>query len=608
MGARSICVFLTAILFLSAAAGNSSGEYWDSINGEDAFKVIKKVPLPKKKWFGSYPQNYTSWVGGCDFAHFRKLTSRLISARKFFEEVANFSIGYYISGKALGKEASEKAKLAVAVIASFLPREVLKHLEWPTDGSLELQVAKMDSDLGISDYYVFGVAAINFNEGKDWIPLGANVKIRVKPTDREPGMFVKEHPTVIRLSHPRFRLQDLKSRVWEKDIRGKLRPTTVDCVFSYEVYRGKKVAEPGGEKLARRWVQAGSPEKGGLVRGTVLLTKLPKLDFAGLREIHLCSPVNKGPMRRLPDDCAFALLLKHSTVRYKCPDTPPLPKTDEELEIKIKIKGFYTDKSKMIGPDEWRFGWEEIADAVFEGAQLEGAGIRKTTVEHKDTYTILRGIPRKSGWVNVVLKTIDDPLRFERVIEVSESDDRYMVWENLWPRVDYKWGNMHGYVGTLQIGTRKEFKSKRKYKDDKYLNFFIRYQCEIQPEYKKQLDKILDTVVSSLPIQDRKKGRLVVPYFETRGDAESWVRNQLKVVKNITWGDIHQIKAAEKKIKDDKEWIADLEKKGGYDETIKAIKKSAEGDKKYLAKLKQRNMTIKLVRAILRDQYVILNF
>lgn len=437
-------VFVIASLFLSMVVGNSSADWWRPLHFSDGWYALRKVPLPQgyeKYW----------WIGGCDFADVHK---RVMLDMKIWRWVGNTSLSAlisYIVGWGLGggtvagaatgaltEEAKKKAAEAAAAQAlksagggAFLGNLAnlfgynLAELFVPyTIDDLNKNIEFLRSELGISDYYVFGRATRpqgpEGQGGSVTLALGAQMNLRMGSPlgdyfgmgyPRELRVITEDWPRVLRWKTPELDFGKIDSRVWERGITGELRRSTVQRVFAYEVVDGKKIPYTTEGKPSRLPVQPDTPEKGGKIVGKVRLRYLKKLRETGLREVHVCSPVNEGAWAKKLDDYAFAIVINTTTVSAT-PSKKEL-KVGDELVVAVEVKGFHPAKGSIGGSDGKAYPWKKWAGAILRGASLEAPGITETELVHERERTLLKATVKEPGKVKAVLQTRDGPVEWE---------------------------------------------------------------------------------------------------------------------------------------------------------------------------------------------------
>jgi len=412
-------VLVGAVFILGVITTNCSARVFFSGGDEESaagWRVLCDTDLPPG-------YEYYKWYKGYDFVGIRTLVGEVKSQMGVAYMVAGVCLGYVLGvalhylatitiGGKIAITAEQAGLMGSAATAVAQDRSSSYHRD-KKFSSISDQIKQLKG-LGISDYYVFGEAcrapdavmttptSLTLGDRSIWLPLGAWMKLEVMPK--------KPRPRVFRLKDPQFDFRKLGSRVWERSLSGWFQPTTVPFVFAYEVADGQIIPYAGGGgRPAEIKVIPYTPSGGGKVVGTFRLGRHPnpKLRMGGLREIHLCSPVNRGVRVKKLDDYAFAIILNRMTVS-KLVTFPSEPKVDQELEVRVNIPGFHTGISTIHGSDGRQYRWEDIADAIFEGAFLDGAGIKATRIEHQrsNRCTVLRGTPTKPGEVKVVLPTI----------------------------------------------------------------------------------------------------------------------------------------------------------------------------------------------------------
>ena len=436
-------VFVIASLFLSMVVGNSSADWWRATHFSDGWYALRKVPLPQgyeKYW----------WIGGCDFAHVRKF---MMLEMKILRWIGNTSlsalisyiVGWVVGGGsvaatatgALTEEAKKKAAEAAARealksagggaifgnVANLFGYNLAELFVPYTIDDLNKKIEFLRSELGISDYYVFGKAyrpqRPEGQGGSVTLALGARMSLRMGSTRDYFGMgyprelrVIAEHwPRVLRWKTPELDFGKLDSRVWERGITGELRPSTVQRVFAYEVVDGKKIPYTTEGKPSRLPVRLDTPKKGGKIVGKVRLRYLKKLGESGLREVHVCSPVNEGVWAKKLDDYAFAIVINRRTVSA----TPSKKELNvgEKLVVSVEVAGFHPAKATIRASDGKVYPWEDWADAILRGASLQGAGITETEMVHEHERTLLKATAKKPGKVKAVLQTRDGPVEWE---------------------------------------------------------------------------------------------------------------------------------------------------------------------------------------------------
>jgi hypothetical protein len=348
------------------------------------------------KWFAAKLFGEAAVVAGQQATHWDKL-------RGGAEAATGSGVG---TGAAFGVEKGLGKVLGLIGI----------NLEWPQ--TVTDQVRFLETELGISDYYVFGAAKAWVSEVT--LPLGTRMELRIGSSydyynmGYPPGEFriiYDSWPRVLRWKTPDLDFEKLDARVWERDITGKLQPTTVRRVFPYEVVDGKIFPFTREGKPSGLSVQPDTPKKGGKIVGKVSLKYLPQLGESGLREVHVCSPVNEGVWAKKLDDYAFAIVTNKRTVS----PTPSKEKLNvgEELIVSVKIDGFHPAEATMRASDGKVYPWEDWAGAILRGASLKGAGITETDMKHERERTLLKGTPQEPGKVKLVLSTRDGPVVWE---------------------------------------------------------------------------------------------------------------------------------------------------------------------------------------------------
>ncbi len=440
-------IFLSMSLILGAVAAHCPARQiiQDSSLSDEGWRELSYIPLPQE--YKDY-----KWRAGFDFAHLRDV---VIPDMKTGQTIMFVGLAIsmsmlcaaavkWLAAKLLGEAAVVAGQQAThwdklrggaeaatgsgaGTGAAFGVEKGLGkigiNLEWPQ--TVTDQVRFLETELGISDYYVFGAAKAWVSEVT--LPLGTRMQLRIGSSydyynmGYPPGEFriiYDSWPRVLRWKTPDLDFEKLDARVWERDITGKLQPTTVRRVFPYEVVDGKIFPFTREGKPSGLSVRPDTPKKGGKIVGKVSLKYLPQLGESGLREVHVCSPVNQGVWAKKLDDYAFAIVINRRTVSA----TPSKKELNvgEKLVISVEVAGFHPAKATIRASDGKVYPREDWAGAILRGASLQGAGITETKVEHERERTLLKGTPREGGKVNLVLQTRDGPLIWEEVATVED--------------------------------------------------------------------------------------------------------------------------------------------------------------------------------------------
>jgi len=299
-------VLVGAVFILGVITTNCSARVFFSGGDEESaagWRVLCDTDLPPG-------YEYYKWYKGYDFVGIRALVDETKSQMGVFYIVAGVCLGYVLGvalhylatitiGGKIAITAEQAGLMGSAATAVAQDRSSSYHRD-KKFSSISDQIKQLKG-LGISDYYVFGEAcrapdavmttptSLTLGDRSIWLPLGAWMKLEVMPK--------KPRPRVFRLKDPQFDFRKLGSRVWERSLSGWFQPTTVPFVFAYEVADGQIIPYAGGGgRPAEIKVIPYTPSGGGKVVGTFRLGRHPnpKLRMGGLREIHLCSPVNRG--------------------------------------------------------------------------------------------------------------------------------------------------------------------------------------------------------------------------------------------------------------------------------------------------------------------------
>jgi len=430
-------VFLSVVLILSISAVHGAGESFTPKTPTEGWRKLTETPLPQglEDW---------KWVGAFDFAELRDVFlpymggGRLVAyalAGTALGLIFTWGMGKLLAiARGLGYAAKAQVTAGQGAFAGFAGSiaGAIHDIMHPL--SLPEQAQDLKTELGISDYYVFGVASkqwpfprpdipgVEKLAGGMLVPLGAWMKLRVNPA-ADGGRY----PALYSLRVPELDFWKLGSRVWERSLSGQFKSTTVPFVFGYETAQGRIIPYQRGEKPPTFLVRAHTPAKGGRILGSFRLRSDPEWGMAGLREVHLCSPANEGFAVKGLDDYVFAIVINKETVTVKGPPPALRPKVGEELEVRVHIQGFHTGKARIRTSDGRQYPWEEIAESIFRGAVLQGAGITGTYINHsrRDRCTFLRATLAKTGEVKAVLQTIHGPVTWKvTTVEKGETPVR----------------------------------------------------------------------------------------------------------------------------------------------------------------------------------------
>jgi len=418
-------IFLSVVLILSISPVHSAGESFVPKTPTEGWRKLTETPLPQglEDW---------KWAGAFDFAELRDVWLPTMGAVQVGAYVVlGVSLSLLVTwaivkllaikGGWTAMKAAE-ATLGQSVWGDIIGGSAASIYALMNPLSLPQQAQDLKTELGISDYYVFGQAAKAWPfprpdiprtqklAGGMLVPLGAWMKLRVNPA-ADGGRY----PALYCLRDPELDFWKLGSRVWERSLSGQLKPTTVPLVFGYEAAQGRIIPYRRGEKLPTFPVRADTPAKVGRILGSFRLRSDPEWGMAGLREVHLCSPANEGFAVKGLDDYVFAIVINKETVTVKGPPPALRPKVEEELEVRVHVQGFHTGKARIRTSDGRQYPWEEIAESIFRGAALQGAGITGTYINHsrRDRCTFLRATLAKTGEVNAVLQTIHGPVTWK---------------------------------------------------------------------------------------------------------------------------------------------------------------------------------------------------
>lgn len=383
---RFVALFLLAIL-LTPSTGHTT-MWW---SGEK----LQYTPLPKG-------YEHCRWEGAADFAFFRdKLLPGISIQRAVTIYTINAAIGCSIAGFFAAKQIENAGAVILGMYIGNAVTDITGlTMDWLTGGktnpaSLYRQAEILETELGISDHYVFGQARCGV-ANHETFPLGAWVNPKIVP----------EHERIIllRLSRPEIDYGRLKSRILERNLDGLHVPVTVRKVFGYEVFNGNVIRGPGN----RLWpldMVPDDPQKGATVRGKVFLTAFTDIGHGGIREIHLASPVNQGIAVKRVDDFIAAIVLNRDTVLVRGP--VQTPEAGKNLPFNIHIRGLHSGSKTVRMSDGQSYRWERFADVVFHGALCRGCGVTRTTFQHSadKRYTTLYCNPATPGVVELVMKT-----------------------------------------------------------------------------------------------------------------------------------------------------------------------------------------------------------
>lgn len=431
-------IFLSVVLILSISPVHSAGESFVPKTPTEGWRKLTETPLPQglEDW---------KWAGAFDFAELRDVWLPTMGGMRLGAyALAGTAMGLLFAwgmgkliviGKGLSYTTPASVTAGQGAFTGFAGSIAGGIHDIMHPNSLPGQAEDLKTKLGISDYYVFGQAgkALPFTRpdipgveklmGSMLVPLGAWMKLRVNPA-ADDGRY----PTLYRLRVPELDFSKLGSRVWERSLSGQLKPTTVPFVFGYEAAQGRIIPYRRGEKLPKFSVSADTSAKEGRILGSFRLRSDPEWEMAGLREVHLCSPANEGFAVKGLDDYVFAIVINKETVTVKGPPPALRPKVEEELEVRVHIQGFHTGKARIRTSDGRQYPWEEIAESIFRGAALQGAGITGTYINHsrRDRCTFLRATLTKTGEVNAVLQTIHGPVTWKvTTVEKDETPVRF---------------------------------------------------------------------------------------------------------------------------------------------------------------------------------------
>ena len=425
--------------------------------------------LPRAFLYVNPPSPYETyvWGSGCDFAYLRDVKIPVI---KGLNVVAWSTLGAVIgaaAGGAAGVSIGIGTGQALPAGMQYFSDSIGNFLSAGTEWSwgtwvwpvrLSEVINRLDSELGISDYYVFADVEPGKILGSGaTLPLGAWVKLDFNLSDhqRSPGTLYEREkrvagldPLVFRLSNGELDFDKIDARVYERDLSGKDRPVTIDRVFTYEYFQGRKIPKGSQDKthqMLRVLRGHPDPEHGGKIIGKAELKYLPGVGISGLREIHLSSPVNDGLLFKEGDALAFAINLDTNTVTVEGNSSASdKPKVNEELAIRVFVKGLHNPPVSYVdASDGGHYLWKDIAAKVFDDSKCEGAGVTDTQIQHDEQFTMFRCTPTESGDVYVALQTIDGPVRFKAASIEPDAANKDIS--------SYKyWAADRPYIGTYQ--------------------------------------------------------------------------------------------------------------------------------------------------------------
>jgi len=366
-------IFLSVVLILSISPVHSAGESFTPKTPTEGWRKLTETPLPQglEDW---------KWAGAFDFAELRDVWLPTMGGMRLGAyALAGTALGLLFAwgmgklivvGKGLAYTAPAKVTAGQGAFAGFAGSIAGGIHDIMHPNSLPKQAQDLKTELGISDYYVFGQA------GKAWpfprpdiprvaklmgtmlVPLGAWMKLRVNPA-ADGGRY----PALYCLRVPELDFWKLGSRVWERSLSGQLKPTTVPFVFGYDAAQGRIIPYRRGEKLPTFSVRADTPAKGGRILGSFRLRSDPEWGMAGLREVHLCSPANEGFAVKGLDDYVY---LFEAHVEY-----------DAEVNVdclECKYGLFNGEKPRRYGEEQrpWvasLFGWTKTNLFAFDSIE-----------------------------------------------------------------------------------------------------------------------------------------------------------------------------------------------------------------------------------------------
>jgi hypothetical protein len=422
---KSIFFVMVFSIILGGVADRSQAERFENLN----------EILPRLFNYTNPPPPYEnySWKDGKDFAFIRdEKVPFLKGANVVAWSTLGATIGALVGGTtgvAIGLGAGQSLPNAWTLFSDSVGNLISAGVEyswgtwvWPV--SLMEVINRLDSELGISDYYVFARAVrldpilyTTFPIGA-WVELDFNeMKLR-KDTLFKQTPLIGANPVIFRVNKGELDFDLIDARVYERDLSGKYRTVTIDKIFTYEYFQGKIIPKGSqGKTHQMLTVLKGHPDPkhGGKIIGKAELKYLPGIGIAGLREIHLCSPVNDGLLFKEGDRYAFTINLDANTVSVENASSgPEQPKVNEELAIRVMIKGLHNlSDPHLDASDGTHYLWNNIVFRVLEDARCEGSGITDTQIQHTRKFSLFRCIPKKEGDIYVVLQTIDGPVRFK---------------------------------------------------------------------------------------------------------------------------------------------------------------------------------------------------
>ncbi len=278
-------------------------------------------------------------------------------------------------------------------------------------------IHRMKSDFGMSDHYLFAkMKTIPTKPELDsfLFPVALGTPMQIHILTGAPSPLKSDMP-LIRLSKNIIDFRRLGTVIQEFDSMHGLLPGTVQSVFAFEKINNQWVCLDAAKKKKYTRISVGRVDKKKWSEPKDLFELRPHVRYGagGVREVHLCSPINKGKLfTDGQDDFLLAVVLNRDTVEILEKPERRL-NIKEEAQIKLRIKGLYDNdsrKDKIVTQPSKKhvYTWKKIMEEIFKGIRLTGAGIKTTHVEHGRNGTVLRFTPRRSGKVKLVIDTIDE--------------------------------------------------------------------------------------------------------------------------------------------------------------------------------------------------------
>jgi len=280
----------------------------------------------------------------------------------------------------------------------------------------EQQLQLLKTEWGISDYFLFADGIPKGSSSPTPHPLAVGAIMQIQLNERNTDEPYA--PPIILLKDPFIDFSALRANLIEYNAEGKVQPTTIPFVFAYEKFNGKPIEQHNGQKLQKIAVKPNYPKVGsGGIVGQMSLTRHNKLGWAGLREVHLYSPINQGmACKKGNDDFGFTIILNQRTAMVQGPSAPR--QVGDELRIAVYIQGFHDNRVTLRGIDGMDYQWKGIADHIFSAIHCRGAGVTRTHFYHTNMGTQLYCAPKKPGRIDVVIDTLQGPVVFPNIATV----------------------------------------------------------------------------------------------------------------------------------------------------------------------------------------------